>query len=326
MKKIALLYFMGDSNKTCENNSSGIISIIFKWIFLPSLLGKLRKLIKIKLVIGKEIQVDSSFVIQGIKLPYTLEEFNKLGRAKRNRLEKIISKICSENSITKCIKPASCSCSLKSCEKSKFDGKIVYTALAEYILNDLCEKKAFSIRDIDIAVIQGEDDLLPYLIIKLLSPVVKFITLVTGQKEVMERKIEEICDETGLSVRITDNLKDVLKNSDLIINYGNIKISGIKNSIDLNSIIINYGELEDLVPEIKKIVICGIDIGLTDKYLQAFEKEIFKFYSSTEIAEIVLTNKTDEKIDNLHNFLDFKAIEKIKEYFREEGFYVKGYL
>jgi len=60
--------------------------------------------------------------------------------------------------------------------------------------------------------------------------------------------------------------------------------------------------------------------------LQAFEKEIFKFYSSTEIAEIVLTNKTDEKIDNLHNFLDFKAIEKIKEYFREEGFYVKGYL
>lgn len=317
---------MGDSDKTCENNSGSIISIFFKWIFLPGLFGKLRRLIKIKLVMGEKIQVDSSLAIQGIKLPYTLEEFNNLGKAKKNRLDKIISKICSENSITKCIMPAICSCSLKSCEKSNFDGKIVYTALAEYILNDLCEKKGFSIREIDIAVIQGEDDLLPYLIIKLLSPVVKFITLVTDQKESMDKKIEEICDETGLSVRITDNLEDVLKNCDLIINYGNIKINGIKYSIDSNSIIINYGELEDLLPEVKKTVICGIDIGLGDKYLQAFEKEIFKFYSSTEIAEIVLTNKKDENIDNLHNLLDLKTIESIKEYFIEEGFYVKGYL
>ena len=317
---------MDDNDNIFENKSTGVFSAFFKKISFLGVFRKLKRLFKIRLAIYKRIQVDSNLIIQGIRLPYTLKEFNSLGRVEKNRLDKVIAQICREHSITRCIMPASCSCTIKSCEKNNFEGRIVYTALAEYILKDLCSRRGLNIREIDIAIVQGEDDLLPYIIIKLLSPVVKFITLVTEQRDLMDKKIEEVCDETGLSVRITDNLKDVLKNCDLVINYGKLKTAGIKNNINSNAIIINYGELENTLAEIKKAIINGVDIGLGDKYLQGFEKEIFKFYSSTEIAEIVLISKIDRDINNLQDLLDVRTVSSFKKAFIEEAFWIKGYL
>lgn len=318
---------MDDNDRQNEKVSSGGFSIFLKKMpFLSRIFSKLKRIFKIRLVVDQKIEVNNNLLIQGLRLPYTLRELNRLGKVAKGRLDKAILKVCAEHSITRCIIPADSNCFLKNCVKSGFEGKIIYTALVEYILTDLCMKQGLSVREVDIAVVQGEDELMPYFAIKLLSPVVKFITLVTNQKELMESKIEQVCDETGLSVRITDNLEGVLESCDFIINYGSLNRNGIKNNINSNAIVINYGELDDTLLELKKPVVGGIDIGLGNKYLQGFRKEIFKFYSSTEIAEIVLTNKTDKSINNFNGLVDYMTVDYLKKHFFEEKFYIRGYL
>lgn len=329
MKNLALIYFISDKVKytgNSENASANIFSIFLKSMSLLSIFRKLKRAFKIRPVIDKRIEVDSKFAIQGVKMPYTLSELNRSGKMTRNRIDKAILKICTENSIDRCIIPAELDCSLRSCGKSGFTGKIVYTVLAENIIKDICAKKGLGISEVDIVVIQGEDDVLPYTVIKLLSPSVKFITLVTKHKELMEKKVEQVCDETGLSVRITNDVESVLKSCDFVINYGNIKGSSIKNFVNSNATVINYGELEDTLLGMKDRVVNGIEIGLGNKYLQGFKKEIFSFYNPIEIADTVLANKSDIAINNLYDLVDYIIIDKFKRHFKEDGFFVKGYL
>lgn len=329
MKNLALVYFVSDKDKyprDSGNVSAGIFSIFLKRIYLLSVLRKLKRFFRIRLVLDKRIEVDSNFAIQGVKLPYTLSELNKLGKMKRNSLDKAILKICTENSVDKCIIPAEVDCSLRSCVKSGFTGKIVYTVLAEKILRDICTKKRISISEVDIVVIQGEDDVLPYTIIKLLSPSVKFITLITSNKEMMEKKVEQVCDETGLSVRVTNDEESALRSCDFVINYGDIKSRSIKNIVNSNAVVINYGKLEETLTELKDRVVNGVEIGLGNKYFQGLKKEIFRFYNPIELAEILLVNKSDIAINNLCDLADYIIIEKFKSNFEEDGFFVKRYL
>jgi len=326
MKNLALIYFTEDVDKLSKNAFVGVFSKFLKKLLFPGFFRKLKRVFKLKPHLDQKFEVDGNFSIQGMRLPYTLKEFNRLGEASRKRIDKMILKVCNENSINVCILPAICNYSLKSCVKSGFGGRFAYTALLEYILQDLCTKHGLNIREVDIAVVQGEDEVLPYIVIKLLSPVVKFVTLVTKYRELMDGKIEQICDETGLSVRITEDLEGVLKSCDFVINYGNIKLSGIKNKLKSNAIVINYGKLEDAQEELKETVIGGIDIGLGNKYFQGIDKDVFNFYSSTEIAEIVLLNKLDKSINNFHDLIEYISVDSFKKCFMEEGFYIRGYL
>ncbi len=337
MKNIALIYFIGDSDKGANEgrnnilfhgdirNVLGKIIFFFKRIFLLSFFRKLKRAFKGSPVIEKKIEADNNLVIYSIKLPFKLRELNKSSKIVRNKAEKLIFKICIEKSIDRCLIPADLNVSLKNCEKSSFTGDILYKVLVEQILKDICEKQGSSIREVDIAVIQGEDDVLPYIVIKLLSPIVKFITLVTNHREMMEKKLEQVCDETGLSVRITNDVASVLENCDLVINYGNIK-SSIKKTVNSNAIVINYGEFEDTLLGNRNTIIKGIDIGLGKKYLEGFEKDIYNFYSPTEIAEIILTSKLHKSINNLYDLVDYISVDSFKNNFVEEGFFVRGYL
>lgn len=338
MKNIALIYFTGDSDKGANEgrnnilfhgditNVLGKIIIFFKRIFLLSIFRKLKRAFKSSPVIEKKIEVDSNLVIYSIKLPFKLRELNKSSKIVRNMAEKLILKMCIEKSIDRCLIPADLDLSLKNCEKSGFTGDILYKVLVEYILKDICEKQGSSIREVDIAVIQGEDDVLPYIVITLLSPIVKFITLVTNYKGMMEKKLEKVCDETGLSVRITNDVESVLENCDLVINYGDVKSSSIKKTVNSNAIVINYGKFENTLLGTKNTIIKGIDIGLGKKYLEGFEKDIYSFYSPIEIAEIILTSKLHKSINNLCDLVDYISVDSFKNNFVEEGFFVKGYL
>ncbi len=337
MKNIALIYFIGGSEKgTNEGNNIlfhgdirnvlGKIILFFKRIFLLSIFRNLKRAFKASPAIGKKIEVDSNLVIYNIKLPFKLRELNKSSKIVRNKAEKLIFKMCIEKSIDRCIIPADLDLSLKNCEKSGFTGDILYKVLVEHILKDICEKQGSSIREVDIAVIQAEDDVLPYIVIKLLSPIVKFITLVTNHRDTMGKKLEQVCDETGLSVRITNDVESALENCDLVINYGNIKSGSIKKTVNPNAIVINYGEFEDTLLGNRNTIINGIDIGLGKKYIEGFEKDIYNFYSPIEIAEVILTSKFDKSINNLYDLVDYNFVGNLINNFVEEGFFLKGYL
>lgn len=316
MKNIALIYFTVYEEKN------------HKRVFFISIFRKLKKLFAIrkKPISINKLEVDSNYTVHTVKLSYTLNELEKAGRFTRRKISKHIIKMCKENSIDKCIIPNDLPFPLDFCEKSHFTGKIIYTVMAVDIIEHILKLKEFDIRDVDIAIIQGDNEVLPCILIKLLSPVVKFITLVTKEKELVEKNIEEVCDETGLSVRITNDAAGVLVSSDIVINYGDLKNYGIKKKVVSNAIIINYGELDENRLGHGNDVINRIDIGLGDKYRDCFEDSVFKSYCSSEIAEIVLINKTNFTINNLEDLTDYKIIDKLIKYIKEEGFYIKDYL
>lgn len=316
MKNLALIFFTVYEEKK------------LKRISLISIFRKLKKLFAFKInpVNIKKLEVDSSLAIHSVKLPYTIDEMKKAGRFTRNKINKCLLKVCKENSIDKCIIPHDLPFLLDSCEKSDFTGKIVYTVMAVNILEHILKLKKLDIRDVDIAIIQGDNEVLPCIFIKLLSPIVKFITLVTMEKELIEKNFEEVCDETGLSVRITNDAASVLNSSDIVINYADLKSYSLKKKVASNAIIINYGELDENQLGLENEVINRIDIGLGSKYIDCFEDSLFKSYSFSEIAEIVLINKTNFTINNAGDLTDYMIIDKLIKHFKEEGFYIKGYL
>lgn len=316
MKNLALIYFTVYEEK--DNKRISFINI-FK---------NLKKIFAIRKnpVSIKNLVVDSSYTVYTVKLSYTLNELKKAGRFTRRKISKHIIKMCKENSIDKCIIPNDLPFPLDICEKSHFTGKIIYTVMAVDIIEHILKLKELDIRDVDIAIIQGGNEVLPCILIKLLSPVVKFITLVTKDKELVEKNIEEVCDETGLSVRITNDATGVLVSSDIVINYGDLKSYGIKKKVVSNAIIINYGELDEDRLGHENDVMNRINIGLGDKYRNCFEDSVFKSYSSSEIAEIIMINKTNFTINKLEDLTDYKIIDELIKYIKEEGFYIKDYL
>ncbi len=314
MKNIALVYFLGNEVKRSKR------------ISLISIFRKLKKLFAFKInpLSVKKVAIDESLTIHMVKLPYTFKELEKAGRLTKNKVNRCLSRICTEYSIDKCIIPADLTSSLEKGVKSGLTGNLAFKALAADITRYICAQKGFSMRDVDVAIIQGDNAMLPYMVIKQLSPDVKFITLVTNNRDLIEKKIEEVCYETGLSVRITKDAASVLNNSDVVINYGNLRSYRIIKKIDSNAIIINYGELKEDKFASDNEVISGMDIGLGDRYTVSIEDDVLSFYSNSEIAEIILVNKAGIMFDSAGELAENSDLDKFVKVFNEEGFYVKG--
>lgn len=312
MKNIALIYF--------EEKE-------IKGKFLFNIIQKLKLLFsfKVKPASIDKVLFESNLTMYMIKLPYTLKALNKAGKFTRNRINRCLSQLCTDNSIDTCIFPGSLTCSLDIGIKSnRLIEKFVFKVLAADIVRYISASQDLSIRDMDIAIIQGDNGVLPYMVIKELSPDVKFITLVTNNRDQVESNIEEVCYETGLSVRITKDAESVLNNSDIVINYGNLKSYHILKNIDSNAIIINYGQLREDKFKSDNEIICGIDIGLADRYKESVKEDVLSFYSISELAHIVLASKSEITMDISEEFTDYNYGDKIVKVFSEDGFYIKG--
>jgi len=70
----------------------------------------------------------------------------------------------------------------------------------------ISEKKGKDIRELDVAIIHGNDYTFCIHYIKILSSILKFLTIITHEKESIENMTDNIFEETGLAVRVTDNL------------------------------------------------------------------------------------------------------------------------
>ncbi|OQA15117.1 MAG: hypothetical protein BWY64_02995 [bacterium ADurb.Bin363] len=314
MKNVALVYFLGNEVKWSKR------------ISLMSIFRKLKKLFAFKVnpLSVNKVAIDESLTIHMVKLPYTLKELEKAGRCTKNKVNRCLSRICTEISIDKCFVPADLTSTLEKGVKSGLTGNLAFKVLAADITRYICAQKGFSLRDVDVAIIQGDNAMLPYMVIKQLSPNVKFITLVTDNRDLIEKKIEEVCYETGLSVRITKDAASVLNNSDVVINYGNLRSFRIINKIDSKAIIINYGELKEDKFASDNEVIFGMDIGLGDRYTVSIEDDLLSFYSNSEIAEIILVNKAGIMFDSAGELAENSDLDKFIKMFYEKGFYVKG--
>ncbi|MFZ5989861.1 MAG: hypothetical protein ACOYWZ_22420 [Bacillota bacterium] len=276
----------------------------------------------------RKIEIDANLNIFLMRLPYSLDELIVSRGLKLKGIQKTILRACMENGIEKCILPASIpkTINMNYCIKNPFSGNFIYTALIVYILELISDKKGISIRDLDVAIIHGRNYSILHSYIEFLSPVAKFITIITNEKKSIQDRIEEIFDETGLSVRVTNDIASGMDNADVVINLGDINDFIVDKEIKSDALIINYGNLKGDKFIFNNFVINGINVCLDKRFEGIIDTDVYDYYSKIELAEIILSKKLNIDANIIDNNSDYSIMQKLSKQFVEDGYRITEYI
>ncbi len=303
---------------TIEVNSASGKNVIARLIdFLRAKLTKTdlrtentQKLVPIE---AKSIELYENTSMFVINIPYEKEKLIK----EIERITEFIHNFSRENEIN-CIVMSD---ELKDIEadwnsNASFDGHILYLSLLNVILDEICSNKGIKIGDLDITIIHGKSNELSA-ILSLLAPIVKYMTVLTDRKDDLEYEINQIYDETGLSVSLSSEPKAALKGCDIIINLGD---AGCINSTKLNSktLIINFDAAASKSIINENVIITGVEVVLPVKLLQKLDKEILKNFNTSSLAELVLCNKLGYFHANKEN--KYEILKSIADQFKKDGY------
>ena len=274
----------------------------------------------------KKVEVNTELNIYFIKIKYTLKEISEFKKFKINRLKKNIYKYSMENSIDKCILPTLAPTSLEFnvCIKNPFSGHFIYTALLVNILEIIADKKGVGVKEFEIGIIQGDNNKLLYSCIKLLSPLVKFITIITNKKKYVQEEIDEIYDETGLSIRLTEDIESGLDDVDVIINLGDFNIFKKDKKIKSNAIVINYGVARPEENILDNIVINSISIKFDNLIESMLDQNTISSFTRLELASIIFCHRRGFCANVNENNVDNRTINSIYSQFLKSGCKITG--
>ncbi len=270
----------------------------------------------------KKITVDQDLNLFFIKLPYSLDELRKLRRFSVWRLQKAVLKACRDNSIKKCFYPSKVPDKIINDfgMKNPFSGNFIYASLLVNILKLISVKKDMDIRDLDIAILETNNRKLLHFFIRQLSPLAKFLTIITKEKESAQKDMEDIFDETGLSVRVTDDIASGLDGISILINIGNLDEFIPRKKVICNAVVINYGSLKNSQVEFTGGIIDQINVGLPASMEESVDEEFINCYTGNEIAEIIFVNKLNGGTNVFKDFAEYNIMKGISEQFEEEGY------
>ncbi|TYQ15085.1 UNVERIFIED_CONTAM: hypothetical protein Cloal_1492 [Acetivibrio alkalicellulosi] len=276
----------------------------------------------------EKIEVDERVNIFFIKLKSSLDQINEFRQYKIKKIKKNINKVLKEYSIENCILPEEVNedFMLDCCIKNPFSGHFIYTALITDILKIIAYKKGISVKELDIAIIKGNESSLFYSYIELLSPIVKFITIIDNDRQCCYNKIEEIYDDTGLSVRITDDIKSGVDGVDVVINMANMDNLYKSTRIKSNAIVINYGTINENDSFLSNTIINGISISLDKDFENIMNGYVGSSYSRNELAELIVCAKNNINANVINNNADKKIIQYISNEFKKCGYRINGFI
>ncbi|ODM26754.1 hypothetical protein A7W90_11320 [Clostridium sp. Bc-iso-3] len=311
MSNIGLMLLCDEKEGTKKNLIKNIFNI-------------LRRLLSSNLPDGaiKKAELYDEFNIFTVRLPYRLSELKKPNFFTMHRLKKIIRKLCSDYSIDRCFFPGSMpeELDIDCCIKNPFSGYFIYTAMLVNILKIISDRKGKDIRGLSVAIIHGRGHDLLYSYIKLLSTLSKYLTIITHEKDNVEKIIDDIFEETGLSVRVTDSVASGIEDAEVIVNLTDLCDFNISKNIKSNASVINYGSVKTDKIEFSDIIINDIDIILPKKFEEMMGKDVYKFYKKAELAEIILLNKLEIGTYAIGNSADYTVIDNLSRQFQNDGF------
>ncbi|NLP14410.1 MAG: hypothetical protein GX383_08090 [Clostridium sp.] len=320
MNNVGLLIFC-DNDKREKKNIFAFLEGIKKLFCI-----KIKRLFSTELPENsvKKITVARDFSLFFIRLPYSLDELKKLRRFTIRRIQKMVLKVCHDNSIKKCIYPQNAPDEIMDgfSIKNPFSGNFIYVSLLVNILKLLSINRDINIREFNIAILDTNSRNLLHFFIKQLSPLAKFLTIITKEKELIQKEIEDVFDDTGLSVRVTDDIASGLDGINVFINIGNLGEFTSRKKIICNAVVINYGDMKSDQVKFTGEVINRINVGLPAGVEGLIDEEFLNYFSRIEIAEIIFVNKLNIRTNIFKNFADYNNMKGISEQFEEEGYII----
>ncbi|MCX7923670.1 MAG: hypothetical protein N3B21_16920 [Clostridia bacterium] len=257
-----------------------------------------------------------------IQLPYSLSELSDLGKGRLEKIKGHIDKICSDNNIEACVFSSSLATlpGFNECNKKLFDGKRLYKSLLINMMDKIYSHKGIKINDLDITIIQGKsrEELLEVII--QLSPMVKYITILSGDKDGLQKEMEALYEDTGLSVRVTDNIKSSMRNADLVINLSDSCSITSGCSIAPKTVVLNFGNFNTTKILGEFTVINGVEISLPNDICSRLDSNIYEYFNKLEIAEIILMHRISSSEKGKENQCDYRYMSKVSKNFKEDGY------
>lgn len=186
-----------------------------------------------------------------IILPYTVKNLNKISDKTFNKFFKKIHKFLN----TENINTVAISNNLNKLEnidtlKNLFysenynilNGRWLFKNLSFEILEYLSKTSNQNINELEVSILTNETSNFIKETIKLLSQNVKNLNIVTRNIEYFKPLTQELYNSFGISIRISNNKKKILTNSDVIFNFDFPEEVLNKFTLPLKGIIINYAE------------------------------------------------------------------------------------
>ncbi|HOM03461.1 MAG TPA: hypothetical protein PLH43_11635 [Acetivibrio sp.] len=311
MSNIGLILFCDERDDNKRNLFKNILAII-------------KRLVSSKLSDDavKKAELYDELNIFIIRLPYRVSELKKPSRFKMRRLKKIIKKLCSDYSIERCFFPANLPDvpDIGLCIRNPFLGHFLYKALLVNILKMISEKKGKDIRELGVAILHGNEQNILYLYMKILSTISKFLTIITHEKELIEKIADDIFEETGLAVRVTDNVISGMEDAQVVVNLTDLCNFNLTKKIKSDASVINYGSINTDKIKFSGTIINDVDIILPKRFEEMMGKDIYKFYKRLELAEIILLNKLKIGTCTTCDNVDYSVIEELERQFESDGF------
>ena len=262
-------------------NYKGILQkcILFFSKFLNKIkVEKIGKNYKIILPIKNEKISEKKIKEINNKLGIVLSEFHINGIVLQNNLKQIIK--------------------LKNDKINVLNGKFVLKNMINDIILFVIGKKNKKLELLKIYILVNSYTDENIEMIKQLSNKVKCLNIVTENIKLYKKLEEQLYNEKGISITVTNNKKKSLRKAELIVNldFKNEKIQ--KYNIERTAIFINcYDEKLELKSSFNGIMINYIDIVLDEDVFEYFKiYNIYNNFNKLEIYESLVYNYSCQKV------------------------------
>ena len=220
-----------------------------------------------------------------IILPYFADELKKLSDKKLNKIFKKIHKLLlNEN-----IQTIAISNSLNNLEnidtfKNSFysnnynilDGRWLFKHLSFEILEYISKETTKPLSEMEVSILTNSYNDFIKENIRLLSQNIKNLNIVTSNIDFFKPLTQELYNSFGISIRISNNKKKILTNSDVIFNFDFPDVILNKFALPLNGVIINYnGKIK-----LRNKLFSGLNVNY---YTINVHKEIIENFKSVNL-------------------------------------------
>lgn len=309
MKKITLVTFLQESCSTKEKT------------FTRFLIKKIPRMFKRKKVedFYKEYELCEGLIMSVIELPYSYDE---LMQKKGPNATKLVSWVCACRRIECCIIPEK----LNSMEKLhcldkikliSYKGDILFKTLTVEIMMGLKGDAKGKIYSYDVSIVKGSSKEELFNLVRRISPLVKYLNIFTLSKDAIEDEVNSIYEESGLSIGITSDCSNAFKNSDIIVNLGDLTEMNRRLRVKKGALIINYGNMDRAFIRDDCIIVNGIDVSMPASLMQKVPQTVFTSFSMLEITEIIICSRLQIQNKITGKPLDVNSVENISKEFRE---------
>jgi len=273
-------------------------------------------------IIAEKAEIYDDLSVYLIKLPVSI---NELTDANIRRITEHITWYCTENGINDCFFPQGLAkmCGFKGCMASLSKDKYIFKSLFLNILEEVYKKRNVDIASLDIIIVQGDNNEEFFSVIRALSPIVKYLKLFAYDKVMVESEADKVFEDYGLSIGITSDFKNSLKNSNLIIILGSMNGFSQGMKVRKDTLVLNYGDEDISSIFCDCTIINNVEITLPERIASRIKKEYFNNFSRIEIAKIILKYRIDEG-EATGNAFSSNAIRVILREFSEGGFKISG--